>query len=347
MTMINGKGVSIVPGDWEQKEAEKDMVKNDEYQKYHSKPNCKCVVCGKDIYIKPNRIKRTKHGVTCSVECESKNRSNWSRGKGNHQYGLRGKLNASFKSEIRKNNAGYITIYKPEHPYCNGAGRVLEHRLVVEQNADLFDSKYFVEIYGKKYLKQTTEVHHKNEIKTDNRIENLLPVTKGEHREIHNKDRQILRNRQGQIVSFVKKGTPIKIGIKLFNGGKIPVKQTSGAACFDCFANEDVTIVSKTRKLVKLGFGLEMPYCYEALIRPRSGLSKKGIDVALGTIDEDFKAEISANVINNTDEDFEVHKGDRICQIAIRSFEKIEFLQVKELSETERGQGGFGHTGLK
>ena len=140
---------------------------------------------------------------------------------------------------------------------------------------------------------------------------------------------------------------PITVGIKLFNGGKIPTKQTSGAACFDCYANEDVVIASKTRKLVKLGFGLEMPYCYEALIRPRSGLSKKGIDIALGTIDEDFKAEISANVINNTDEDFEVHKGDRICQIAIRSFEKIEFVQVEELSETERGSGGFGHTGLK
>ena len=80
--------------------------------------------------------------MTCFVECESKNRSNWSKGKGNHQYGLRGKLNASFKSEIRKNNAGYITVYKPEHPYCNGAGRVLEHRLIVEQNAELFDPKY-------------------------------------------------------------------------------------------------------------------------------------------------------------------------------------------------------------
>lgn len=325
----------------------KGMKNKDEYNKYHCTPNCKCVICGKEMYIKPNVLKKTKHGVTCSIECGSKNRSNWSKGKGNHQYGLRGKLNSSFKSERLITEYGYIAVYKPEHPFHTSRDRVLEHRLVVEQNADLFDPKYFVEINGKKYLKRTTEVHHKNEIKTDNRIENLLPVTKGEHREIHNKDRQILRNRQGQIVSFVKKGTPIKIGIKLFNGGKIPVKQTSGAACFDCFANEDVTIAGKTRKLVKLGFGLEMPYCYEALIRPRSGLSKKGIDVALGTIDEDFKAEISANVINNTDEDFEVHKGDRICQIAIRSFEKIEFLQVKELSETERGQGGFGHTGLK
>ena len=72
-------------------------MNKDEIQKWHGTPNCKCVVCGKDMYIRPNRIKRAKHGVTCSKECSSKNRSKWFSGAGNHQFGLKEDLNSSFK----------------------------------------------------------------------------------------------------------------------------------------------------------------------------------------------------------------------------------------------------------
>ena len=182
------------------------MVKNDEYWKYHSTPNCKCVICGKEIYIRPNRLKSIKHGVTCSIECGSKNRSKWFRGTENHQFGLKEELNPTFKSWKHKNSNGYIDVHKKDHPFCNTDGFVKEHRLVVEENADLFDSKYFVEIEGKKYLKPEVEVHHKNEIKDDNRIENLLPLTKVEHISLHNKQKEMIRDKSnGRIITFVKK----------------------------------------------------------------------------------------------------------------------------------------------
>lgn len=320
--------------------------KNDEYWKWNASPNCKCVVCGKEMYVRPNRLKKSKHGVTCSLECSSKNRSKWFRGEGNHQYGLKEELNSSFKSKRRISNYGYVLVHMKDHPFCDCQGMVKEHRLVIEENADLFDDKFFTVINGKKYLKKEYEVHHINEIKTDNRIENLAVVTKSEHRAIHNEQHQIIRKRNGKISAFIKKGESIPIGIKLYNGGKVPVRKTAGAACYDCFANETACIPSGGRSKIGLGFGLELPYMFEAVIRPRSGLTLKGIDSAIGTIDEDFKSEISAIVINNSDSDFKVNIGDRICQMAIRQYERYEFEIVDELSETVRGEGGFGSTGV-
>lgn len=309
-------------------------------------PNAKCVICGKPIYVKPGRLKTNKHGFTCSKVCGCKNRSIWFSGKGNHQFGLKEELNSSFKSWKHINNYGYILVHKKDHPFCSRNGMVFEHRLIVEENADKFDSKFFIEIDGKKYLKKEFHVHHKNEVKTDNRLENLVVLTKSEHLKLHNTQREIIRNRKGQIIASVKYNTPIPIKIFVYEGGKIPLKMSTGAACFDCYSNEDLVIPSQKRAKVKLGFGLELPYLFEALIRPRSGLTSKGIDIGLGTIDEDFRAEISAVVINNTEEDFKVNKGDRICQLAIRRFDKVELVQVDELSETERGDKGFGSSGV-
>ena len=107
------------------------MIRSDEYWKYHGTPNCKCVVCGREMYIRPNRLKRVKNGCACSKECDKKRRKGWYIGDKNPQYGKTGNANAKFKSIKRLNNAGYITVYKPEHPFCNCSYRVLEHRLVV------------------------------------------------------------------------------------------------------------------------------------------------------------------------------------------------------------------------
>lgn len=307
--------------------------------------NCKCTVCGKPMYVKPSRLSRNKYGITCSKECGRKNRSRWFSGEGNHQFGLKEDLNSSFKSFKRISNYGYVLIHKKNHPFRDKNGMVFEHRLIVENNAEKFDSKYFVEIDGKKYLKKEYLVHHKNEIKTDNRIENLIILNKSEHTSLHNLEKQIIRDRYGKISKFLKKGTPIPIKIKLYNNGKLPIRKTTGAACFDCYANKSELVKKGQRVKIPLGFGLELPYLFEAQIRPRSGLSLKGIDVALGTVDEDFRAEISAVVINNSNDDYQIEIGDRICQLAIRQYEKIGFDVVDELSETERGSNGFGSSG--
>ena len=141
----------------------------------------------------------------------------------------------------------------------------------------------------------------------------------------------------------------MKIKMKLFKGGILPVFKTEGAVAADCYANNEdaITIPSGKRALVPLGFAMELPNGYEAVIRPRSGLTSKGIDIGIGTIDCDYRGEVKACVINNSDAEFIVPGSFRICQIAIREVPETEFIIVNELSETERGSGGFGHTGVK
>jgi len=140
-----------------------------------------------------------------------------------------------------------------------------------------------------------------------------------------------------------------KIKVKLIDGGKMPEYKTEGAACCDCYARLAVpfiTIPKKTRVLIALGFCIELPQGYEAVIRPRSGMTKKGVDVAIGTIDSDYRNEVMCQFINDSDGDFDIKNLDRICQMKIQKAKQFEFMQVDELSETERGQNGFGSTGI-
>ena len=104
-------------------------------------PNCVCEICGKEFHLKPYQLKKCKHHC-CSVECLNKLKSVLYSGEGNHQYGLKGKLNASFKGDeiLKKNNSLIeIRVYDPTHPYCDKDGRVLKHRLIVEEHYKLFD----------------------------------------------------------------------------------------------------------------------------------------------------------------------------------------------------------------
>ena len=150
-------------------------------------------------------------------------------------------------------------------------------------------------------------------------------------------------NNNGGGVSMVEK----VVKVKLVEGGIMPEYKTKGAACADCYARVDVNIPAGKRALVPLGFCIELPEGYEAEIRPRSGNSKHGVDVCQGTIDEDYRGEVMACVINNLGEGLAVEKGSRVCQMKIQKAERLPFITVKELSETERGCGGFGHTGDK
>lgn len=141
----------------------------------------------------------------------------------------------------------------------------------------------------------------------------------------------------------------MKVKIKLFDGGRMPMFQRAGDACADCYARiygGSIKIPAHSRYLVSLGVALELPEGYEAVIRPRSGLSLKGIDECIGTIDSNYRGEIKACIVNNTDSAFHVKDGDRICQLAIRKTESIEFVECAELSETVRGDSGFGSSGV-
>ena len=137
------------------------------------------------------------------------------------------------------------------------------------------------------------------------------------------------------------------VKIKRIENGKLPAYKRTGDVCMDCYARTFNIIPAFGRKLIPLGFALELPMDYEAVIRPRSGNSKDGIDVCIGTIDTNYRGEVMACVCNTLDEDFRIEEGDRICQLAIREAPLIGWAEVDELSETERGENGFGSSGIK
>lgn len=181
----------------------------EEWRKRNKQPNCSCAVCGKPMYMKPYRLERVKNGITCSKECSNKLREKFMSGKNNHQYGLIGDKNSSFGGGELISEFGYILVYCPGHPFphdkTNKCTRVFKHRLVIEENYQLFDAKYFIEIEGKFYLRPEYVVHHINEIKDDNRLENLQILTVSEHTKLHNLRKEIIRDlSSGRIIGVNK-----------------------------------------------------------------------------------------------------------------------------------------------
>lgn len=144
------------------------------------------------------------------------------------------------------------------------------------------------------------------------------------------------------------------MNIKIINKGHhpLPAYATSQSAGMDLRANLDksITIHPMERILIPTGLFMALPPGFEAQIRPRSGLAlKHGITVlnSPGTIDADYRGEIMVLLINLSVDDFIINDGERIAQMIIAKHETIEFAVVDKLDETERGSGGYGHTGVK
>lgn len=144
------------------------------------------------------------------------------------------------------------------------------------------------------------------------------------------------------------------MNIKIINKSRhsLPDYETIASAGMDLRANlsEPITLKSLERTIVKTGLFIELPIGYEAQVRPRSGLAaKKGVTVlnSPGTIDADYRGEIGVILINLSTEDFVIENGERIAQLVIARHERAGWIEVEELSETSRGEGGFGSTGVK
>lgn len=142
--------------------------------------------------------------------------------------------------------------------------------------------------------------------------------------------------------------------IKIINksGHQLPHYETMASAGMDLRANlsDAVTLEPLERKIIKTGLFIELPVGLEAQVRPRSGLAaKKGITVlnAPGTIDADYRGEIGVILVNLSNVAFTIENGERIAQLVIAKHERAEWVEVQELSETSRGAGGFGSTGVK
>ena len=139
--------------------------------------------------------------------------------------------------------------------------------------------------------------------------------------------------------------------VKIVNNSDnaLPQYETGGSAGLDVRSAENGLLKPGEFKLITTGLRVEIPYGYEIQVRPRSGLAlKHGITVlnSPGTIDADYRGELKILLINFSDTDFEINNGDRIAQMIISAHEKVIWEEVEILSETVRGAGGYGHTGL-
>ena len=143
------------------------------------------------------------------------------------------------------------------------------------------------------------------------------------------------------------------MNVQIINKSKhaTPNYETEGAAGMDLRANikETITLKPLERAIVKTGLFISLPIGYEAQVRPRSGLAaKKGITVlnSPGTVDADYRGEIGVILVNLSNEEFIINDGERIAQLIIAKHERVNWKEVDFLSETERGSGGFGSTGV-
>ena len=142
--------------------------------------------------------------------------------------------------------------------------------------------------------------------------------------------------------------------IRIVNHSKhpLPAYETAASAGMDLRANLDTEVVLKPlgRALIPTGLFIELPEGFEAQVRPRSGLAAKmGVTVlnTPGTIDADYRGEIKVILVNLSPDEYVVHDGDRIAQMIVASHARAEWVEADELKETDRGAGGFGHTGTK
>lgn len=140
--------------------------------------------------------------------------------------------------------------------------------------------------------------------------------------------------------------------IKIINNSNnpLPAYETAHAAGMDlrAFVNEAIVLNPNARELIPTGLFMEIPVGYEAQVRPRSGLAfKHGITVlnSPGTIDSDYRGEVKVLLINHGTEPFEINNGERIAQLIIAKHETVSWVNVNELTNTERGSGGYGSTG--
>lgn len=143
-----------------------------------------------------------------------------------------------------------------------------------------------------------------------------------------------------------------KLSVQIINKShnELPAYATEGSAGMDLRANlqESITLASLERRLIPTGLFLELPMGYEAQIRPRSGLAlKQGITClnSPGTVDSDYRGEIKVILINLSTEPQQIENGDRIAQVVFSKVQQVELMLVHQLNDSQRGEGGFGHTG--
>lgn len=306
--------------------------------------NCVCDVCGKAFHRKPSQIQKRKRHY-CSRTCHNIDKREYMSGEKNHQYGLKGSLNASWKADEKKSHYGYIQVRCLDHPFRDGSDFVFEHRLVAEKH--LLTEENSVEIDGKRYLSPEYVVHHKDFDRMNNSPENLQVMKKEEHQALHVRLNPHAKNELGQ---FASDKELIKVK-RVTTTAVVPERKTMGAAGFDLSADidEPVTIKPHATEMIYSGLAFSIPRGYYGAIYARSGLSvKEGLRPAtcVSVIDSDYRGNVGLPMHNDTDTAKVIKPHERIAQIVFQKAWTPELVQVDSLEETERGSNGFGSTGL-
>lgn len=302
-----------------------------------------CPVCGKQFHVKPSRCKRSKN-VCCSVECSKAIRSISMKGAGNHQYGLKGNKNSTWKSDTKISRYGYRLVRVLDHPFRAKDDFVFEHRLVAEAN--LLTPENTVVVDGKPYLSKDYVVHHKNGNRLDNRVENLEILKRGDHSSMHQKTDP--QPKDPQTHRFVKrKSSPEKMRVVIGENGFLPNRAHAADAGYDLRTPTVFTVPAMSRATVSTRVRMSIPVGYAGFVRSKSGLSKNHGLYCEGVVDAEYTGEVCCTVFNHSNEDYTFQAGDKVAQIVIVPILTPELELVGELEQTERGSGGFGSTGIR
>lgn len=302
--------------------------------------NVSCYTCKKPFYLKPSALAKRKNPeqVTCSVECMKEACRVRMSGESNHQYGLKGEENSSYKSGVRISSYGYALVKHPEHPKAWADGYMPIHRLIMEEHLLNTEAYEFLEKIGNRYvLSSDYEVHHVNENKLDNRLSNLEVLYSNAHKSLHGKvsykDRTI--DALGRLQPKVK-----------IKSGKV-IRTNPLDAGTDVCSNEEVVIKASDSAIISTNLFMEIPKGQVGLLWSRSGLSCKfNLEVGAGCIDSGYQGEIKVHLYNHGIEDYKVNIGDKIAQMLVLEVNLTEWEAIEEFEGiTERGNGGFGSTG--
>lgn len=139
---------------------------------------------------------------------------------------------------------------------------------------------------------------------------------------------------------------PVELKFKKLTNTAIPFKYSrEGDACMDMYADMEATLYPHETAIVKTGIAVEIPHGFEGIVRGRSGLATRGLSVHLGTIDETYRGDVGVIVTNNSMQIAYIHKGNRIAQFTAKPVYPIELIEADELTDTERGEQGYGSSG--
>lgn len=314
-------------------------------RKSQSKLNCTCFICGKKFHRKASHTKNIEH-ICCSQECNNIRKKLDMIGNKNHQYGLKGNKNPTWKTDEKVTNYGYKKIRKLEHPFRDSSNFVFEHRLVAEKY--LLTDENSIEIDGVKYLSPEFEVHHIDKNRLNNSPSNLIVLTKKEHRIIHNKTnwRELLT---GHLAKKEYNMNEMPILVRRANpDAKLPTKAHSTDAGWDLYSLYDYTINPHETVKIDTGLNFKLPEGTFGAIYARSGLStKQGLRPAncVGVCDCGYTNNYIVPLYNDSNEIREIHKYDRIAQLIIQPYIQTDLTEVNELPNTDRGETGFGDSG--